>query len=281
MRCRWSPSSSRECERRAAGRPVQLVRVRHASSIPEPALRQAFRMLTEGGTLADATLEAETFDVGLRLRVRLQGALGHDDLIGGSVAVCPACGDVSTRRRTAELELLEVRTAPLRPAWWALDRDADPDGACAGGSPDPRAVLPSCLRPGTRVARTAEDRRRIMPLRALGATASMPDHERATIWIPERRQHVDQRYECLDGNEAAARVAYAVSEVISIYPITPGLADGRALRRLVRGRAAEPLGRGPGRRRDAVRGRRGRRAARRAAEGRARRRRSPRRRACC
>ena len=29
------------------------------------------------------------------------------------------------------------------------------------------------------------------------------------------------RYECLDGNEAAARIAYAVSEVISIYPITP------------------------------------------------------------
>ena len=32
---------------------------------------------------------------------------------------------------------------------------------------------------------------------------------------------MDQRIECLDGNEAAARVAYAVSEVISIYPITP------------------------------------------------------------
>jgi pyruvate-ferredoxin/flavodoxin oxidoreductase len=32
---------------------------------------------------------------------------------------------------------------------------------------------------------------------------------------------VDTRYECLDGNEAAARVAYAASEVISIYPITP------------------------------------------------------------
>ncbi len=30
-----------------------------------------------------------------------------------------------------------------------------------------------------------------------------------------------QRYECVDGNEAAARVAYALSEVISIYPITP------------------------------------------------------------
>ncbi len=32
---------------------------------------------------------------------------------------------------------------------------------------------------------------------------------------------MDQRWECLDGNEAAARVAYALSEVISIYPITP------------------------------------------------------------
>ncbi|MGZ6379160.1 MAG: pyruvate:ferredoxin (flavodoxin) oxidoreductase, partial [Candidatus Limnocylindrales bacterium] len=31
----------------------------------------------------------------------------------------------------------------------------------------------------------------------------------------------DQQWECLDGNEAAARVAYALSEVISIYPITP------------------------------------------------------------
>ena len=32
---------------------------------------------------------------------------------------------------------------------------------------------------------------------------------------------MDQHWECLDGNEAAARVAYALSEVISIYPITP------------------------------------------------------------
>ena len=29
------------------------------------------------------------------------------------------------------------------------------------------------------------------------------------------------RYACIDGNEAAARVAYALSEVIAIYPITP------------------------------------------------------------
>jgi pyruvate-ferredoxin/flavodoxin oxidoreductase len=32
---------------------------------------------------------------------------------------------------------------------------------------------------------------------------------------------VNKMHECLDGNEAAARVAYAVSEVIAIYPITP------------------------------------------------------------
>lgn len=30
-----------------------------------------------------------------------------------------------------------------------------------------------------------------------------------------------QTWECLDGNEAAARIAYRLSEVISIYPITP------------------------------------------------------------
>ena len=35
---------------------------------------------------------------------------------------------------------------------------------------------------------------------------------------------MQQRWECLDGNEAAARVAYALSEVISIYPITPASA---------------------------------------------------------
>src|SRR5512137_211862 len=32
---------------------------------------------------------------------------------------------------------------------------------------------------------------------------------------------MDQKWVCLDGNEAAARVAYALSEVIAIFPITP------------------------------------------------------------
>jgi pyruvate-ferredoxin/flavodoxin oxidoreductase len=34
-------------------------------------------------------------------------------------------------------------------------------------------------------------------------------------------ERVNQQHQCADGNEAAARVAYALSEVISIYPITP------------------------------------------------------------
>jgi Zn finger protein HypA/HybF involved in hydrogenase expression len=100
-----------EAERRAAGRPVVLVRVRCASSIPDDALRQAFTMLTEDGPLASAALEVEPFDVLLDCECGFSGALGHDDLISSSVAVCPSCGAVSTRPRTAELELLEVRAA--------------------------------------------------------------------------------------------------------------------------------------------------------------------------
>ncbi|GEM_PF-3343252 len=99
-----------ECQRQAAGRPVTRVRVRHASSIPEPALQQAFRMLTLGGSLSEARLEAEPFEIRLDCGCGFDGALGHDDLISGSVAVCPACGDVSIRSRTAELELLEIET---------------------------------------------------------------------------------------------------------------------------------------------------------------------------
>jgi pyruvate-ferredoxin/flavodoxin oxidoreductase len=55
------------------------------------------------------------------------------------------------------------------------------------------------------------------PLRDTGR----PGHQRATDWNPEGGRLVNQRYECLDGNEATARIAYALSEVISIYPITP------------------------------------------------------------
>jgi Zn finger protein HypA/HybF involved in hydrogenase expression len=100
-----------ECARRAGGSPVRLVRVRHATSIPEPALRQAFDMLTADGPLEGAALEAEAFEIRLRCECGFDGPLGHDDLISGSIAACPACGEVSVQPRTPELELLELRTA--------------------------------------------------------------------------------------------------------------------------------------------------------------------------
>jgi Zn finger protein HypA/HybF involved in hydrogenase expression len=98
-------------EARAAGAPVSLVRVRHASTLPAAALRQAFSMLAEGGVLREARLVTEAFDVRLRCACGFDGALGHDDLVEAWAALCPACGDLSRRERTPELELLEVRLA--------------------------------------------------------------------------------------------------------------------------------------------------------------------------
>ncbi len=98
-------------ELRADGRPVSLVRVRHATTIPEDVLRQAFDMLTEGGPLAAVALESEPFDVRLRCACGFDGPLGHDDLVGASMAVCPSCGELSQVPATAEIELIEVRLA--------------------------------------------------------------------------------------------------------------------------------------------------------------------------
>lgn len=94
--------------RQAGGRPVAVVRVRHASSISPASLQQAFAMLTEDGPLANSELTSEPFDIALTCSCGFHGALGHDDLVGGAVAVCPSCGAISTLHRTAELELLEV-----------------------------------------------------------------------------------------------------------------------------------------------------------------------------
>lgn len=96
---------------RSGGRPVALVRVRHATTIPVDVLRQAFQMLVEGGPLAGATLDAQSFDIELRCACGFAGAAGHDDMVGGSMAVCPSCAEVVTLPPTAELELLEVRVA--------------------------------------------------------------------------------------------------------------------------------------------------------------------------
>ena len=98
-----------ECVSRVNGRKVERVRVRYATTIPQEGMHQAFEMLSQGTPLEGARLEAEPFEVTLSCACGFAGALGHDDLISASIAVCPDCGDVSTRQRRAELELLEVR----------------------------------------------------------------------------------------------------------------------------------------------------------------------------
>jgi Zn finger protein HypA/HybF involved in hydrogenase expression len=98
------------CERHAGGAAVALVRVRHAATVSEEQLRQAFRLLTADGPLASAELELERVEQRLECPCGFAGVLGNDDL-AGPVAVCPSCGAVSPRRPDAELELLELRSA--------------------------------------------------------------------------------------------------------------------------------------------------------------------------
>ena len=62
-----------------------------------------------------------------------------------------------------------------------------------------------------------------------------------TIDSGSRRVALGRRL-CVDGNEAAARVAYALSEVIADLPDHPGVADGRARRRLGRRAAGRTCG---------------------------------------
>ena len=74
----------------------------------------------------------------------------------------------------------------------------------------------------------------------------------------------------IDGNEAAAHVAYQLNEVIAIYPITPSSTMGEWADEWAAERRPNLWGTVPVGDRDAERGRRRRRAARRAAGRRAR-----------
>ena len=98
-------------ERRAAGRAVTVVRVRHATTIPDDVLRQAWAMLTEGGPLGAADLDAEPFEIRISRACGYAGPIGHDDLVAGSIAVCPTCGSVVPVPATAEIELVGVEAA--------------------------------------------------------------------------------------------------------------------------------------------------------------------------
>lgn len=96
---------------RAAGARVDAIVVRHATTIPDEVLRQSFELLTQGDPLADATLDARPFEIVLSCPCGFEGPLGHDDVIGPTLAACPACGELRRTPATSELELLEVRTA--------------------------------------------------------------------------------------------------------------------------------------------------------------------------
>ena len=96
------------CERRAGDVPVSLVRLRHESSIPEAMIRQAFTMLSAGGCLEHARVEAEPFDIRLECPCGFSGVAGDDHRISSSLVVCPSCGALATHPATPELELLEV-----------------------------------------------------------------------------------------------------------------------------------------------------------------------------
>lgn len=98
------------CLTRTGDAVVDRVMVRHASTVPEDALRQAFAMVTAGTRLEHAALETETFELSLTCRCGFNGALHHDDEVGGSLVACPACGEVHPAPRTAELELLAIET---------------------------------------------------------------------------------------------------------------------------------------------------------------------------
>ena len=158
-------------------------------------------------------------------------------------------------------------------------------GGLRGG---PVPVVRQLLRVRRLPGRLPEGRRDQARARATGtgstttaAPAAVPASSSARCTRSRWSRRATEVRTTIDGNEAAASVAYRLNEVCCIYPITPVVADGRAGRRVVEPGAAERLGHGARGGRDAERGRRGR--ARCTARCRAARwrRRSPRRRACC
>ena len=96
------------CERVAGGAPVRRVHVRHASTIPEEAVRQAFSLLTAGTPLGGARLDLAPFDIELRCPCGYAGPLDHDEMAGAVLAVCPSCSGLVRRPRTPELELVAL-----------------------------------------------------------------------------------------------------------------------------------------------------------------------------
>lgn len=97
-----------ECEQRAQGRRVAVVRVRHATTIDDLALRELFEVLTTGTSLESARLEAEPFDVRLDCsNCGFSGTIGPDYVVG-HLRICPSCGITADDGDVAELQLVDV-----------------------------------------------------------------------------------------------------------------------------------------------------------------------------
>jgi Zn finger protein HypA/HybF involved in hydrogenase expression len=94
---------------RAAGRPVAMVRVRRATTIPPDVLRFAWELVTRDGPLEGIELSDESYEIRLACGCGWAGILGHDDVVGPGRAVCPGCDGLRAIEHTAELELVEVR----------------------------------------------------------------------------------------------------------------------------------------------------------------------------
>ena len=187
-----------------------------------------------------------------------------------STGWCSPPASARTRRRSAR-RICEAS------AWLGIELDRD---ANARGGPRisaPRSRVSAWVMPTNEelmIARhTGGAARAGRPAAGMAMTECAHDHRRGTGMGSRRRITVD-------GNEAAASVAYRASETIAIYPITPSspmaeVCDEWASRSKPNLWGARPRDGG-----DAVGGRRRRRRPRRAAGRRARRRRSRRRRAC-
>jgi Zn finger protein HypA/HybF involved in hydrogenase expression len=93
---------------RVEGPRARRVVVRYASTIPTDVFEQAWAMLTAGGPLDGAELDATAFPVRLECPCGFAGALEHDDVIGPGQAVCPSCSELRAFPVTPELELVEV-----------------------------------------------------------------------------------------------------------------------------------------------------------------------------
>ena len=138
---------------------------------------------------------------------------------------------------------------------------------CRGPDRDKRSLPRSArirprLSPGTRRFGRRFAGRLPVVRQAAGAPAEIRRQIRsahALLHLTAGGHSMTDTWITVDGNEAAARVAYRLCEVIAIYPITPSSTMGELADAWMAEGQPNLLGRGAGRRRDAER-RRGRRA---------------------